>query len=147
MITGVEQFSAAPSSAAWAPDGKELVISSPGQFRFWDLETLKPRLTLSHDVFYPSHPAFSPDQKMMAMEISPGIIHLKEVATGKKIAQLENPFRERATWMAFHPDGTKLIVASRYAKTVLVWDLAKIRAGLKPLGLDWQWPEFPPGKS
>lgn len=84
---------------------------------------------------------------MMALEISPGVIHLKEVPTGQTIAKLENPFRERSTWMAFNADGTKLIVASRYAKTIHVWDLARIRAGLKPMGLDWRWPEFPPGKS
>ena len=84
---------------------------------------------------------------MMAMEISPGIIDLKEVATVQTIAKLENPFRERSTWIAFNSDGTQLIVASRYAKTVHVWDLAKIRAGLKPMGLDWHWPEFPPRKS
>ena len=84
---------------------------------------------------------------MMAMEISPGIIDLKEVATVQTIAKLENPFRERSTWIAFNSDGTQLIVASRYAKTVHGWDLAKIRAGLKPMGLDWHWPEFPPRKS
>ena len=130
------------NEVTFRPNSKELVISSPGQFGFWDLDTLKPRLTLSHDVFYPGHPAFSFDQKMMAMEISPGIIHLKEVATGRTVAKLENPFRERSTWMAFSSDATQLIVASRYAKTIRVWDLARIRAGLRSLGLDWQWPEF-----
>ncbi|HTL15641.1 MAG TPA: hypothetical protein VL793_00310, partial [Patescibacteria group bacterium] len=81
--------------------------------------------------------------KMMAVEISPGIIHLKEIASGRTIAKLENPFRERSTWLAFSSDGTQLIVAARYAKTIHVWDLARIRAGLKTLGLDWHWPDFP----
>jgi len=130
------------NEVTFSPDSKDLVISSPGQFRFWDLETLKPRLIFNHEVLYPSHPAFSSDQKLMAMEMSPGILELKEVATGHTIAKLENPFRDRSTWIAFNSGGTQLIVASRYSRTIHLWDLAKLRAGLKPMGLDWQWPEF-----
>jgi serine/threonine protein kinase/WD40 repeat protein len=132
------------NEVTFTPDSRTLIISRPGEFSFWDLETLKPRLDLTHDVFYPSHPAFSFDQKMMAVEMSPGVIHLKDAATGRTIAKLENPFRERSTWMAFNSDATQLIVVSRYAKTIRTWDLARIREALKPLGLDWQWPTFHP---
>lgn len=124
-------------------DSRELIISSPGEFEFWALDTLKPTLHLQHKVLYPGHAAFSPDQKLMALELTPGNIELKECSTGRTVASLENPFRDRSTWLAFTPGGSQLIVASRYAETLQIWDLAKIRAELKRLGLDWKWPEFP----
>ena len=46
--------------------------------------------------------------------------------------------------MSLSHDGTKLIVVSTAAAAVHVWDLRAIRAGLKTMGLDWDWPEFPP---
>lgn len=126
---------------SFTPEGRELIISSPGEFRFWALDTLTPTLHLPHDVLYPGHLAFSPDLKLVAAEMTPGIIHLLS-RTGRTVAKLENPFRDRSTWMAFTADGTQLITASRYAKTIQAWDLAKIRGELKTLGLDWDWPEF-----
>lgn len=44
--------------------------------------------------------------------------------------------------MSFTPDGTKLVTASVYGKTIHVWDLRRIRGRLKTMGLDWRWPEF-----
>lgn len=127
---------------SFTPVGRELIISSPGEFRFWALDTLTPTLHLRHDVLYPGHLAFSPDQKLMAAEMTSGTINLMESRTGRTIARLENPFRDRSTWMAFTADGAQLITASRYAKTIQVWNLAKIRGELKTLGLDWEWSDF-----
>src|SRR5205814_10356138 len=107
----------------FTPDSQELIISRPGEFSFWSLETVKPTLHLQHNVLYPGRVAFSPDQKLMAMEMAAGTIDLKESVTGRTIAKLENPFRDRSTWLAFTPGGTQLIAASRYAKTIQVWDL------------------------
>ena len=45
--------------------------------------------------------------------------------------------------MRFTPDGTELVTASFYAKAIHVWDLRRIRARLKAMCLDWDWPEFP----
>jgi WD40 repeat protein len=87
--------------------------------------------------------AFSPDEKLMALEVSPGIIHLSEIATGRTVAKLTDPSGDRATWMCFTPDGTQLVTSSNYAKTIHVWDLRRIRLGLKEMRLDWDWPEFP----
>jgi len=130
------------SQATFTPDGQELIISRPGEFSFWSVQTLQPGLRLEHKVFYPSRVAFSPDKKLMALEMAPGVVHLAEAATGATIARLENPSRDRATWIEFSTDGTQLIVAARYSKTVHIWDLARVRARLKPLRLDWEWPEF-----
>jgi hypothetical protein len=44
--------------------------------------------------------------------------------------------------MSFTPDGTQLVVAARYAGAIHRWDLRAIRARLKTMNLDWDWPEF-----
>jgi hypothetical protein len=41
----------------------------------------------------------------------------------------------------FTPDGTKLIVMG---DGLCVWDLRLIREQLLAMGLDWDWPPFPP---
>jgi hypothetical protein len=79
----------------------------------------------------------------MAMEMAPGVIHLKEVSTGRTVAQLEDPFGDRSNLILFTHDGTRLVVLSTYASAVHVWDLRAIRARLKVMNLDWDWPEYP----
>ena len=129
----------------FTPDSRALIICRGDAFTFWDVETLQPIRRLDRDVaLYPGHVAFSPDGKLMALEMAPAVIHLKEVATGRTVAKLEDPHGDRAGWMGFTPDGTQLVVAAPYAKAIHVWDLRAIRQRLKAMGLDWDWPEFPP---
>src|SRR5207249_399769 len=84
----------------------------------------------------------TPDQKLMALEMAPGVIDLKEVTSGRTVAKLEDPHGDRSTWMRFTPDGMQLVVAARYAGAIHRWDLRAIRARLKTMNLDWDWPEF-----
>jgi pimeloyl-ACP methyl ester carboxylesterase len=82
--------------------------------------------------------AFSPDGKLMALEMAPGVMHLKEAATGRTVARLEDPHGDRATWQGFTPDGARLVVVSAYASAIHVWDLRAVRAELagkkRPVG-------------
>jgi hypothetical protein len=80
----------------------------------------------------------------MALEMAPAVIHLKETATGRTVAKLEDPHGDRATWQGFTPDGTLLVVVASYASAIHIWDLRAIRTRLKGMNLDWDWPEFPP---
>jgi tetratricopeptide (TPR) repeat protein len=80
----------------------------------------------------------------MALEMAPAIIHLKEVATGRTVAKLEDPHGDRATWQGFTPDGTQLVVLAGHTRAIHIWDLRAIRTRLKDMNLDWDWPEFPP---
>ena len=133
-----------PTRVFFTPDGLELIFSRGDEFSFWNVNSLQLTRRLPSDIaLYPSHVAFSSDAKLMAMEMSPGVIHLKEITTGRTVAKLEDPFGDRATWMAFSPDGMHLVVAANYALAIHVWDLRALRAHLKPMGLDWGWPEFP----
>jgi WD40 repeat protein len=127
----------------FTPDGRQLIIATGGEFTFYDLNTFEVTRRLRRDpVLHPGDIAFTADGKLMALEMSPAVIHLKEVATGKTIAKLEDPFGDRSTWMTFTPDGAKLIVVAGFADAVHVWDLRAIRTRLKAMGLDWDWPEF-----
>jgi hypothetical protein len=129
----------------FTPDSRTLVISRGDEFSFWDVETLQPVRRLPRDVSpFPGHVAFSPDGRLMALEMAPAVLHLKEVATGRTVARLEDPCGDRAHWQGFTPDGTQLVVVAKYASAIHVWDLRAIRAHLKDMNLDWDWPAFPP---
>jgi WD40 repeat protein len=129
---------------AFTPDSQELIVARDSEFSFLKVETLETSRRLRREIgLYAGDLAFSPDGKLMAMEMAPAVIHLKEVSTGRTVAQLEDPFGDRSNVISFSRDGTKLIVVSTYSSAVHVWDLRAIRAGLKPMGLDWDWPEFP----
>jgi hypothetical protein len=129
----------------FTPDSRSLIISRGGEFSFWDVETFELVRWLERDVaLYPGHVAFSPDGNLMALEMAPGVIHLKEVASGRTVAKLEDPHGDRATWQGFMPDGTQLAVVAGYATAIHIWDLRAIRSRLKEMKLDWDWPEFGP---
>jgi WD40 repeat protein len=127
------------------PDSRALIISHGDSYEFWDVGSLQLIRRLQRDVaLYPGYVAFSPDGKLMALEMAPAVVHLKEVDTGRTIVKLEDPHGDRATWMAFTPDGAKLVVVGLYARAIHLWDLRLIREQLKRMHLDWDWPEFPP---
>jgi serine/threonine protein kinase/WD40 repeat protein len=127
----------------FTPDSRALIICRGDKFSFWDVETLQPIRRLPRDVTpFPGHVAFSPDGRLMALEMAPAVLHLKEVATGRTVAKLEDPCGDRANWQSFTPDGSHLVVVTKYASAIHVWDLRAIRARLKDMNLDWDWPEF-----
>jgi eukaryotic-like serine/threonine-protein kinase len=128
----------------FTPDSRALVVARGDEFVFWDLQTLQPIRRLSRDITqFPGHVAFSSGGRLMALEMAPAVIHLKEAATGRTVAKLEDPYGDRATWQDFTPDGTQLVVVSKFASAIHIWDLRIIRARLKEMNLDWDWPEFP----
>ena len=129
---------------SFTPDSGALVALRPDECAFWDVKTRQMIRRIPRDASpYNTGVAFSPDEKLMALEVSPGVIHLTEFATGRTVAKLTDPSGDRATWMSFTPDGTQLVTTSNYAKMIHIWDLRRLRGGLKEIRLDWDWPEFP----
>jgi len=132
------------SAIFFTPDNRELIVARDQAFIFYDLKSLEVSRRLPREMgLYPGHIAFTADGKLMALEMSPGVIHLKEFTSGRTLAKFEDPQGDHSTWMSFTPDGTQLIVAARYASAIHRWDLRAIRARLKSMNLDWDWPEFP----
>jgi WD40 repeat protein len=132
------------SRVYFTPDNRELLVSRGNEFTFHTLDSLAVSRRLPREVgLYPGHVAFTADGKLMALEMAPGVIHLKEITSGRTVARLEDPNGDVSTWMSFTPDGTQLIVVARYANAIHRWDLRAIRERLKTMGLDWDWPAFP----
>ena len=126
------------------PDNRELIVARDKEFTFHDLNSLAVSRRMPREIgLFPGHVAFTADGKLMALEMAPGIIHLKDIASGRTVARLEDPQGDLSTWMSFTPDGTQLVVAARYAGAIHRWDLRAIRSRLKEMNLDWDWPEFP----
>ena len=140
----VHEWRADRVTVFFTPDNRHLVIGQSDEFQFWDVTSFKLVRRLQRDVDqYPGWIAFTEDGRLMAMEMAPAVIHIKDVETGRTIAKLEDPHSDRATWLSFTPDGTQLVCSARYARVIHLWDLRAIRERLKPIGLDWDWPEFP----
>jgi WD40 repeat protein len=132
------------SRVYFTPDNRELIVARAWDFTFRDVKTLEvTRLMTREFGLYPGHVAFTADGKLMAMEMAPGLIHLKEITSGRTVAKLEDPQGDVSTWMSFTPDGTQLIVVAKYASAIHRWDLRAIRERLKFMNLDWDWPEYP----
>jgi serine/threonine protein kinase/WD40 repeat protein len=129
----------------FTPDNRELIVARDREFTCHDLASLAVTRRMPREPgLFPGHVAFTADGKMMALEMAPGVIHLKEVASGRTVARLEDPQGDLSTWMGFTPDATQLVVAARYAGVIHRWDLRAIRSRLKEMNLDWNWPDYPP---
>src|SRR5262245_50362854 len=61
----------------FTPDSSALVISRDDEFSLWDVRTFQPIHRLRRDVAqFPGWVAFSPDGRLMALEMAPAVIHL-----------------------------------------------------------------------
>jgi WD40 repeat protein len=87
---------------------------------------------------------FTPDMRLAAWGGHKGFIPLVDPESGRELARLEDPFQDGLAWLTFNPDGTLLIGSTDDSSCVRVWDLRKIRAGLKELDLDWDAQPYPP---
>ena len=98
------------NTAFFSPDGRTLVTSRGDEYRFWDVASWRPARRLPWEIpSYPGWVAFSPDRKLLALELSPAVIHLVDAATGRTLAKLEDPRSDRAQWLGFTPDGARLV--------------------------------------
>jgi eukaryotic-like serine/threonine-protein kinase len=129
--------------AFFSPDGRTLVTSRGDGYQCWDVPSWLPGLRLPVEIqSYPGWVAFSPDRKLLALELSPAVIHLVVVATGRTVAKLEDPRSDRAQWLSFTPDGAGLVSIARYSKSIHVWDLRAIRRHLALMQVDWESPPY-----
>jgi serine/threonine protein kinase/WD40 repeat protein len=121
----------------FSPDGKWLATNA-GRVRLWAVPSWQ-----EGPSFEGAQPAFSPDGKLLAVSTGHGTIRLLDPADGREHARLEDPNHDRARFLFFSADGTKLVVASNDSQSVHLWDLRKIRVGLSERKLDWDAPPYP----
>ena len=113
-----------------------MVTSLGREFRFWDVQTWKPFRELQCEIpSYPGWVAFSPDGRLIALEPSPGVVHLLSASNGERLAKLEDPGADRARWLRFTADNSRLVAVAPYSGAIHVWDLGLIEGKLAAPGL------------
>jgi eukaryotic-like serine/threonine-protein kinase len=105
----------------------------------WDLDH---RLEPERDGASMSLPAYARRAGLMALAIAPDQILLADAATDRELARLTTVQPVGPAPMAMSADGTKLVALTN-KKTLLLWDLRRIRGQLAPMGLDWDAPPYP----
>lgn len=130
--------------AAFSPDGRWLVSATNDEggllhgYHFWRTGTWEYERFIPAKICWPIV-AFANDGKLMAMSVSPQQILLADPATGGEYARLSTIQPIGPFPAAFSPDGSKL-AAITGRRTVLIWDLGRIRQRLAEMDLDWGAP-------
>jgi hypothetical protein len=88
--------------------------------------------------------AFAPDDRLVAVGDKVGMIRLIGTETGQEVSRLETADQTKLTPLRFSPDGGRLYAFGEQTRTLYIWDLRHIRARLKAMDADWDWPEFSP---
>jgi WD40 repeat protein len=88
--------------------------------------------------------AFAPDDRLVAFGEGYSVIRLVATETGQDVARLETTDQTRLLPLGFSPDGGRLYALGEQNRTLYIWDLRLMRARLKAMDADWDWPEFAP---
>jgi serine/threonine protein kinase/WD40 repeat protein len=148
ILTPKEPIGVKSYFVGFSPDGSRLVSATGSDagatYHFWRVETWEPvlRIDPERNVGVSYCPGFTGDGRLMALGIAPDQILLADAATGRELARLSTLQPVSPTPLVFSPDGTKLIARTKQ-KTVLVWNLRRMRDRLNGRGLDWEAPPYP----
>jgi WD40 repeat protein/tRNA A-37 threonylcarbamoyl transferase component Bud32 len=125
------------SSIAFSPDGRWLAAGQPNGGSLWKVNSWEPGPRLP-----PGTVGFTPDGRQVVVAQT-SLITILDPATGRTVATLDDPKQDRSYGIAFTPDGAQLLATTHDSYSVHVWDLRRIRAGLKAINLDWDAPPYP----
>jgi serine/threonine protein kinase/WD40 repeat protein/tetratricopeptide (TPR) repeat protein len=128
------------SYARFSPDGRWLATHAweDSGCRLWEVGSWRAGVRLG------GYFCWNTDGRLLAVQDLLSVIRLVEPQSGKEIFRLTGP---EATWYStacLTRDGARLIATVLDYSVILVWDLRLIRKELQELGMDWDWPEFPP---
>jgi WD domain, G-beta repeat len=121
----------------FAPTGRWL-LTTGGGCRLWKTGSWEEGPSLGG-----TSGCFSPDGRLLAVELPGGAIRLVQSDSGAEVVRLRSPERGRLQPRCFNPDGTRLIATGQETQTLHVWDLRELRDGLERLGLDWEEAAYP----
>ncbi len=118
----------------FSPDGHWLATSLNG-YKLWEVGTWR---LVREAEFGACRVGFSPDGLLVVAANHQ--IRLLDGVSGRSIATFEMPEQGSVGSLEFSQDGARLAALEDLSYTVLVWDVRRIRAELKVLGLDWNQP-------
>jgi WD40 repeat protein/tetratricopeptide (TPR) repeat protein len=127
------------SRAVFSSDGRWLAITNEHQgSTLWETGTWREGLHVGD-----SEVAFSRDGQLLALSDEVGVIRLLKPETGREVTRLTGPEPQGYPMLSFTADGTRLAAACSTHKALYVWDLLRLRDGLRELGLDQDWLPLP----
>jgi serine/threonine protein kinase/WD40 repeat protein len=132
-----------PADIAYSPNGRWLLTVGGDGTRLWATDEWREVRGWARGGY-----AFSPDpeNRMLAVGDTFGVVRLTETETGREVARLTLPEPLQYAPAAFTPDGAKLIATGVGGPYLYVVDLRAVRRQLAELRLDWEGPAFdPPG--
>jgi serine/threonine protein kinase/WD40 repeat protein len=122
----------------FSPDGRWLAgTMTSGKCLIWKVGSWQQEVAPIADA-NGLFPAFSPDGSLLALHSEQGFVRLLRPDTGAEVARLFTPDKTRLQPGCFTPDGSRLLARGVETGMLYVWDLHRIRARLRPLGLDWE---------
>jgi hypothetical protein len=127
-----------PATPLFSPDGRWLATGSGDGLKLWKVGAWEPGPKVPD-----GHPIFPPAGGLIGV-YNLSVVTLFDPDGGRTVATLEDPNQDRADWVGFSPDGTRLGFSTHDSYSVHVWDLPRVRAGLKAIDLDWDAPDYPP---
>jgi serine/threonine protein kinase/WD40 repeat protein/Flp pilus assembly protein TadD len=140
---GLQDFPARVARAAFSPDHRWFVIGTIQEYAVHQLEAgrweCRRRLPRDQGAASPGLVAFTWDAQMVALAGSSRSIQLLETQQWREFATVSAPDSEELTSLCFSPDGSRL-AAGTTDGTIQLWDLRRIRARLRRMGLDWEPP-------
>jgi WD40 repeat protein len=129
-----------PRQVAFSPDGRWLIegaridyfVRSPAT---WEVVTRLPGDPAGRRA---APAAFSPDGRLLAVVQSRRAVTLYRTGTWDEVAALPMRPEDGPHWLGFTADGSRLVAVS--ASAVHIWDLGRIRARWRELGIDVESP-------
>jgi len=127
------------SMPMFSPDGRWLATTGAAGLQLWQVGSWErgPKLP-------DGEPVFPPDNPLVGVRGGNSVVTFVNPDTGRTVATLEDPNQDRPSSACFSSDGALLAIPTEESYSVHVWDLRRIRAGLKAIDLDWDAPDYPP---
>jgi serine/threonine protein kinase/WD40 repeat protein/Flp pilus assembly protein TadD len=143
----LQDLPARNARTAFSPDDRWLVVATFEKYEFHRLDGDRWRsirsLPRTKGASSPGLVAFTRDARMVALTDSVRSIRLLDTQQWREFATISAHDSEELTWLGFSPDGSRLAVGTKDG-AIQLWDLRRIRARLRQMGLDWDPPAQPP---